>query len=94
MPLISYVPGGRYNVLPNDNSTIGTTTTIPAVGKLAPVATGTLAVQPAQQYQQFGKIGLPADAGEVADALNALVIRIQQLEQLLDANPAYGIVST
>jgi len=92
MPLISFAPGGPYNILPNDVSTIGPTTTIPPSGPLPPTSTPGLDLQPPQKYPAFGKLGLAADCGEVADALNQIVLRIQQIEQLLSINPIYGIV--
>ena len=93
-PLISYAPGNFPSVpLILGDITIGPTT---AVTKTAvPSSTGgTLTTNSAATYPNYNTIGKWADAGEIADCFNQLVCRIEALEAIIAANPAYGITAT
>lgn len=71
--LTSYTPGQAPLVTDNADMTVGPTT---------PVSTSN------GGYPAFNVIGYAADAGEVSDCLNQLVVRIQALEAFA------GITST
>lgn len=94
MPLISYAPDLPPSVTSGRSVTVGPTTAISKSLGPAQVSAGTLPIPPQGSYPTIGRIGTPADAGEVSDCLNQLVARIEALEGLLSNNPAYGIVAT
>lgn len=75
MPLTSYTPASPTLITMDGDTSLGPTT-----ATAAPPSGGT--------YLKFNVVGYPADAGEVADCLNALVQRIQALETFA------GITST
>lgn len=67
MPPTSYTPASPALITVDGDQTLGPTTmtAVPPTGG---------------QYLKFNVVGYPADAGEVADCLNALVLRLQALE--------------
>ena len=102
---VFYSPGGYQAQMLLGNTTIGPIlgqktggisptygTVNPIAGQLSPI----LGVYPPGygSFPRFGKVGKFADAGEVADCLNQLVLRIQALEAFMGANPSYGVVPT
>ena len=70
--------------------TAGTMTT--SVGQQPPI----LGIYPPSygNFPAFNIVGKIADAGEIADCLNQLVLRIQALEAAMALSSAYGIVQT
>jgi len=93
MALISYAPATVIGGTIFGDKTIGPVTGVTKTANL-PGTGGTLPVAPpVASYPAFNTTGNIADAGEIADCLNQLVVRIEALEAILAANPAYGIVA-
>jgi hypothetical protein len=94
MPLISYTPGQPGNIF--TGKTIGPTNVNPKVNAVTPPTLGVTPPPgtPQGNYTTFGRVGYFADAGETADCMNQLVVRLEALESLLNINPNYPIVTT
>ena len=94
MALISYAPATVLGGTIFGDKTIGPVNNVTKSGPI-PATGGTLPVAPpVASYPLFNTTGNIADAGEIADCLNQLVVRIEALEALLAANPSYGLIAT
>lgn len=94
MPLISYAPAGLAASYTLASRTVGQVTSVVKASQTPAATAGTLPAVQASAYPVYGLVGKVADAGEVADCLNQLVSRIESLEAIIQANPAYGITET
>jgi hypothetical protein len=105
MPNIFYSPAGYSAQMLLGDKTIGPISGNkvggqPATGGTIPAAVGqqppALGIYPPSygSFPQYNLVGKNADAGEVADCLNQIILRIQAIEEVLNNSTAYGVIQT